>query len=135
MEPTYNKQFDIWNNVKKTIDIHSHKPPLFKEREIWWCAFGVNVGSEVCGKHTFFRRPILIVKKLSQTSCIGVPLSTKENNGTWYVGVTHSDGKKNYANLAQIRYIDYRRLDKRIGTLDQNDFTRVKNQLRSVLGL
>lgn len=131
----YEKQFDEWNNVKKKIDSHIHKPPLFKEREIWWCSFGVNVGSEVCGKNVFFRRPVLVLKKLSQTSFIGVPLSTKKTEGTWYIEITHSDGMKNTVNVAQVRYVDYRRLDKKIGTLDSIDFEKVKNQLKMVLGI
>lgn len=131
----FDKQFDEWNDIKKKIDSHVYKPPLFKEREIWWCSFGVNVGSEVCGKNVSFRRPVLILKKLSQTSFIGVPLSTKANTGSWYIEVTHSDGMKNTANVAQIRYIDYRRLDKRIGTLDSIDFEKVKNQLKTVLNI
>ncbi len=129
------KLFDVWNTQKKELDEHDHKPPLFKEREIWWCSFGVNVGSEVCGKNDYFRRPVLVIKKLSQKSFIGVPLSTRENVGSWYISITHSDGKRNTANLAQIRHFDYRRLDKRIGTLDSRDFKRVQEQLRLVLGL
>jgi mRNA interferase MazF len=131
----YQKDFNAWNSLKKSIDSKRHKPPLFKEREIWWCSFGVNVGSEVCGKSTVFRRPVLIVKKLSHTSFIGVPLSTKSNIGTWYIEITHSNGMKNTANLAQIKYVDYRRLDKRIGTLDEGDFLKVKEQIKSVLNL
>jgi mRNA interferase MazF len=131
----YKKNFDEWNSVKKGLDDHDFKPPLFKEREIWWCSFGVNIGSEVCGKNSSFRRPVLIVKKLSHTSFIGVPLSTKENIGSWYVQITHSDGKVNVANIAQIRYIDYRRLDKKIGTLDSGDFEKIQGQLRTLLGL
>ncbi|QQR65174.1 type II toxin-antitoxin system PemK/MazF family toxin [Candidatus Kaiserbacteria bacterium] len=131
----YKKQFNEWNTIKKNVDTYSHKPPLFKDREIWWCTFGVNVGSEECGKNLFFRRPVLVIKKLSQTSFIGVPLSTKSNSGSWYVDVTHSDGLKNTANVAQVRYIDYRRLDKRIGTLDSIDFKKVQDQLGKVLGI
>ena len=135
MRAMYVKLFDEWNVQKKELDGHAFKPPLFKEREIWWCSFGVNVGSEVCGKNHNFRRPVLIVKKLSRTSFVGVPLSTQENTGSWYIDITHSDGRRNTANLAQVRHLDYRRLDKRIGTLDARDFRRVREQLRTVLGL
>jgi mRNA interferase MazF len=131
----YKKEFDEWNIIKKVVNTTQHKPPLFKDREIWWCTFGENIGSEVCGKNSFFRRPVLIVKKLSQTSFIGIPLSTKMNTGTWYVEITHSDGMQNYANVAQVRYLDYRRLDKRIGTLDTTDFKKVQERLSSVMGI
>lgn len=131
----YKKNFDEWNEIKKDLDNHLYKPPLFKERDIWWCSFGINIGSEVCGKNINFRRPVLVIKKLSQTSFIGVPLSTQVNDGSWYIEITHSKGIKNTANLAQIRYIDFRRLDKKIGALDTNNFSKVKKQLKNILGL
>jgi len=93
------------------------------------------VGSEVCGKNTHYRRPILVMKKLSHTSFIGVPLSSQYKEGSWYVTVTHSEGKQNTINLAQIRYIDYRRLDKKIGTLDTDEFEKVQHQLALLLNL
>ena len=131
----YKKHFDEWNAEKKKLDQGAFSPPLFKEREIWWCSFGVNVGSEVCGKNTYFRRPVLIIKKFAHTSFVGVPLSSKPKLGSWYIAITHSDGMQNTANLAQVRYIDYRRLDKKIGSLDTSDFKRVKEQLKNVLNL
>ena len=135
MPAEYFKNFNEWNTEKKKLDAFAFKPPLFKEREIWWCSYGVNIGSEVCGKNKYFRRPILIIKKLSQFSFIGVPMSTKENKGSWYVSVTHSEGIRNTINLAQIRYIDYKRLDKKIGTIDTAEFVKVKNQLKLILDL
>jgi hypothetical protein len=42
------RTFDDWNDQKKNLDKSAPTPPLFKEREIWWCTYGVNIGSEVC---------------------------------------------------------------------------------------
>ena len=131
----FEKNFDEWNEVKKSLDERDYVPPFFKEREVWWCSFGINIGSEVCGKNDYFRRPVLIVRKLSQNSFIGLPMSTKHKEGTWYVSVTHSGGILNTINLTQIRYFDYRRLDKKVGMVDTIDFVKIKNQLGLLLGV
>ena len=131
----YAKLFDEWNIVKKTIDGTMHRPPFFKERDIWWRAFGVNVGSETCGKNMYFRRPVLIVKKMSRSSFVGVPLSSRFRDGSWYITFSHSDGIINTANLSQIRAIDYRRLDKKIGSIGTDTFRDGCIGLRKLLGL
>lgn len=131
----YSKNFDLWNVQKKSMDKNIHKPPLFKEREIWWCSYGENIGTEVCGKNKFFRRPTLIFKKLSKQSFIGLPLSNKEKIGTWYIKITHSNGIRNCINLSQIKNIDYRRLDKKICTLNFNYFKIIKKSLKNLLNL
>ncbi len=41
------KDFDKWNNQKKIINLRSNNTDFFyHEREVWWCAIGVNVGFE-----------------------------------------------------------------------------------------
>jgi hypothetical protein len=62
------KDFDKWNSVKK---IYSKKERTetevyFKEREIWWCSAGINIGDEQNGKNFFFERPIIILKKFNK---------------------------------------------------------------------
>ena len=71
------KNFDEWNECKKNrdkndIDIY------FYEREIWWCAIGVNVGFEQDGKGERFARPVLIIRKFSKNVFLGVPLTTMQ---------------------------------------------------------
>lgn len=81
------KDFDGWNTKKKRVEIDARKT-LFREGEIWWCAVGVNVGQESCGKGNLYRRPILIIKKLSRENCIGLPVSTKQKSGSWFVEIS-----------------------------------------------
>ena len=70
------KDFDTWNELKKKIEISS--PNIFiKEWEIWWVNMWLNIKSESCWKWENFRRPVLIIKKLSHSSCIVVPLVQK----------------------------------------------------------
>jgi mRNA interferase MazF len=57
------KDFDKWNEQKKELD-KKQKDMLFKEREIWWCNLGLNIGDEENGKGEKSTRPILIIKKI-----------------------------------------------------------------------
>ena len=42
------KNYDLWFPQKKKLD-RKQNPPSFKEREVWWCQIGVNVGYEIFG--------------------------------------------------------------------------------------
>ena len=126
------KRFLEWIGIKQKLDESNHKPPYFKEREIWWASIGENIGSEMQGKNKHFRRPVLILRKLDRYSFICVPLTSKEKLGSWYVSITHS-GKNNTVVVSQVRHLDYRRLDKKMATLDAADFRRVLNGLLGFL--
>ena len=48
--------------IKEKLHNKEHKPPLFKEGEVWWCYWGENVGIEINGKNDQFTRPVFILK-------------------------------------------------------------------------
>ncbi len=127
------KYFTNWIKIKELLHNSGHKPPYFKEREIWWCSIGENVGTEINGKSNYFRRPILIVKKLDRYSFLAVPLTTNDKKGTWYVQITHNNNKSTVV-VSQIRHFDYRRLDKKMVTLDEADFDKVLHALIDFIG-
>lgn len=118
------KDFSNWIRLKEKLHGSNHKPPYFKEREIWWCSVGENIGNEINGKDILFNRPVLIVRKLDKYSFLGVPLTSSEKIGSWYVSITHGENKST-AVVSQIRHLDYKRLDKKMATLDEVDFGRV----------
>ena len=68
---------------------------------------------------------MIILKKLAHGFYFVVPTSTKVKLGTWYVPFMHK-GEESVACLHQARAIDYRRLWSKLGTLDDEDFVRVK---------
>lgn len=86
----YHKNFDEWNIVKKKVNEHDTKSLYFKEREIWWVAVGINIGSESDGKNELFERPVLIVKKLGSGVFLGVPVTSKAKEGPFFVEVNYS---------------------------------------------
>ena len=127
------KDFDKWNKKKKALEIRSEKF-LFKTGDIWWCSVGINVGTESCGKGENYQRPVLVLKKLSGDSFIGIPLSTKIKTGSWFVDIA-IHGEKRYTLLYQIRMFHTNRFQRRLATLDDNDFARVKEKLEALLEL
>lgn len=127
------KEFDRWNEQKKALE-ESSQDILFKQGEVWWCAVGTNVANESCGKGEFFGRPVLVLRKLSHDSCIGIPLSTKKKEGSWFVGV-QVQGKMVTALLYQIRMFSAYRFQRRLTTLSVEDFQCVKEKLEALLEL
>lgn len=118
------KYFDEWNEIKK-IRHESGRCPVIKEGEIWWCAMGENVGVEINGKHESFSRPVLVLKKLSRFGFMGIPLTSQEHEGDWYVSFIFRD-KKQTAALAQARVMSVSRLYKRMGTIPDSDLKNVR---------
>jgi len=115
MKNTYIKDFDKWNIKAKEIESREFNN-FFYSREIWWCALGVNIGSEQDGKNESFERPVLILKRISQDSCIILPFTSKiiENN---YRVNTESTGVQAQVILSQIKTISSKRLLRKIGKI------------------
>ena len=127
------KNFDAWNEQKKRLEGHSQKH-FFKEKEVWWCSVGINIAYESCGKGQAFRRPVLVLKKLSQDSFIGIPLSTKRKAGSWFAEVTVL-GVRRTALLHQLRMFSTNRFQNRLTTLDRTDFNHIKQKTEQLLDL
>lgn len=125
--------FDNWNSKKKVLD-STERNLLFKEGEIWWCSLGVNVGAEVYGKGEDFRRPVVIFKKLSHNSCIVMPTTTKEKNGSWFHHV-YLKKRHRWIMMNQMRLISGNRLWVRESTLSQEQTKELKKSVAELLGL
>jgi mRNA interferase MazF len=119
------KAFLLWIGLKEKLHDLTHKPPLVSQGDIWWASIGENVGSEVNGKSKLFSRPVIIFKKLSHGFYFVVPTTTQIREGSWYVKFRQHDRDMN-ACLHQSRAIDYRRLSSKLGTLDDEDYARVR---------
>jgi mRNA interferase MazF len=127
------KDFDAWNVKKKDLEVNC-RDILFSEGEVWWCTVGLNIAEESCGKGGTFRRPVIILKKLSRKNFIGIPLSTKKKEGSWFTSISiHTEIQ--YALLYQIRMFSTYRLQRRLATLDSSDYMQVKEKLSVLLEL
>ncbi len=81
---------DFLGNFKKWFELkmklwHHESRVVFKQRELWWCSVGINLGEEIYGKGEKFTRPVLIFKKFTSNSFMALPLTTKEKKevGMW----------------------------------------------------
>jgi mRNA interferase MazF len=127
-------EFDQWNEVQKALE-QKERQGFFKERQIWWCAIGRNIGWEIYGKGSLFSRPVLIYKKLSQDIFLGLPLSTQvKKGGSWYIKISHR-GQNITVLLNQARVFDKKRLLDRYGEINDKDFLRIKDSFSLLYGL
>jgi mRNA-degrading endonuclease toxin of MazEF toxin-antitoxin module len=61
-----------------------------------------------------------------------VPTTTQQRAGSWFVAFRQNE-KVMSACLHQARAIDYRRLSSKLGTIDDEDFARVKDGFRRLI--
>jgi mRNA interferase MazF len=102
-------------------------------REVWWCALGVNIGSEEDGTGINFDRPVLILKKLSPDTCLVVPLTTSKHEHKLRPLVGSVDGKIARALLTQVRVVDTKRLLRKIDTINKDTFSEIRKKVRAIL--
>ena len=127
------KKFNEWNEVKINIDAKKQLA-LFKPRDIFWTNVGENVGREQDGKGLDFTRPVLVIKKFSKTMFFGIPLSSKRKEGSFFFEFSFQ-GKISTALLVQAKMYDVKRLDKKMGMIDTDNFKKLKEQLKILLEL
>ncbi|MEK7144335.1 MAG: type II toxin-antitoxin system PemK/MazF family toxin [Patescibacteria group bacterium] len=125
------KDFDQWNEVKKRT--HAEHPRLYTVREIWWCALGVNVGTEQDGKGEWYVRPSVILRGFGPDACLVVPLTTSSREHALRVPVGLVEGFEARANLSQIRVIDTRRLTRKICFLGKDEYAKLRKAARDML--
>lgn len=125
------KDYDSWNIQKKQID-QSRMSKIFKPGEIWWCSVGLNVDIEINGKGDYFRRPVLIYKKLSRKSFIGIPVTSKFKDGSWFSPVIVRTNI-NFVVLNQIRLFSSKRLQKKLCSISDKDYINIKQKLEVFL--
>ena len=127
------KEFDKWNSLKQKL--HSGKKEnYFKERDIFWVSIGVNVGFEQDGKGEIFSRPVLVMKKYNKHIFLGIPLSTQIKQGSFFFEFLLNNRLSN-ALLVQARVYDAKRLENKIGKINQEDFNNLKSRFRELVNV
>lgn len=124
------KDFDAWNRVKKKTNME--QPRFYTVREIWWCRLGINIGTEQDGKGEWYVRPCVIIRGFGLNACLIVPLTTSLREHALRVSVGLVDGLNARANISQMRIIDTRRLEEKIGFLDAGVFSRLRKAVRGL---
>jgi len=120
-----------WFKVKFKIH-EQNNPPTFKEKDVWWCNLGQNIGCEENGKNQFFTRPVLIIRKFNKNMCLVVPLTTQIKENSYYFKVNFA-AKIQCVMISQIRTIDSKRLWKKMGNLNDLDFQNVRVAIKNLI--
>jgi len=126
-----NKDFTDWHQYKHWLH-HEHPLPTFRQREIWWCSVGVNVGHEVDGKSARFNRPVLIVRKFNPHIFLGVPLTTQRKDNPFYHPIQLKD-REQCVMLSQLRLWSGHRLTHKMGKLPKTQFEDIREALRGMI--
>lgn len=127
------KDFQRWHAKKR--EIQNERPRVFfKEREIWFCHLGENVGCEQDGRGGEFLRPIIVLKKFNNETLWSIPLtrSVKFDN-PYHFKFSFRNGEIVSANISQIRLLDAKRLKYKIGFIAFGDSELLKKTIRQLL--
>ena len=124
------KDFDDWNKIKKETH-NKDVPPLFSEREIWWCALGMNIGSEEDGKGKNYLRPVLILRKFNKSVFYGLPVTSKVKDDQFHVSINSGEIKGSII-LSQMRLIDSKRLSHLAGKITDDGLKDIKKKLKNL---
>jgi len=106
--------------------------PFFHEREIWYCALGVNVGFEEDGKGKDFLRPVIIFRKFNGIVFFGIPLTHTKKDKPFYFSFSFGSHNESVAVLSQLRLIDASRLNHKIGEISKKDFVALTEKLKAL---
>jgi mRNA interferase MazF len=121
------KDFDRWNEKKKTLNEVTFSDYVH-EREVWWCALGINVGVEADGKHDNFERPVLVIRKFNTDAVLVVPLTSRVKKNPYHAVFKH-DGETFSAVVSQIRLVSTKRLLRRLYRMDSSIFEKIQSTM------
>ena len=124
------KDFDNWNIIKKKTEDKNR--PNIKTGEIYWCRFGINIGTEYDGKNDKFLRPVIIIKKYSNETILILPLTTKLHTGDWYFNINIKNIPAQIV-LNQSKTIDSKRLENKILSLPKNKLKEIINAFTGLI--
>jgi len=130
----YKDNFDKWNILKKRL--HKKENIIkFSNGNIYFMSLGQNIGHEVYGKDELFLRPVLVYKKLSKTTFIGIPLTSQKKEGSYYFSFNYKKNKTSTAMLHQMRVLDIRRSEYLSGHINKNIYKNLQLKVEEFMKL
>ena len=123
------KDFDCWNELKKTLE--KRVPVFCNERELWWCSIGANIGTETSGKNELFERPVLILEVYNKHSIRVVPLTSKVKNDRFHTKLDYQ-GRQGWAILSHSKTISSKRLQRKLYKINMFQHEWITRRLEGV---
>ncbi|MBN2825866.1 MAG: type II toxin-antitoxin system PemK/MazF family toxin [Campylobacterales bacterium] len=124
------KKYNEWNEIKKQID-NNHFINT-KVGEIYNAMLGENVGFEQSGRGEKFLRPVVVFKRFGKETILAIPLSTTLKRGKYYFEFSFRVQTVSVAILTQIKLIDTRRLYKKIGRMQSEQFHNMQEKFNAL---
>lgn len=127
----FEKDFKNWHDKKESL--HKEKErPFFKEGEVWFCSLGANIGFEQDGHGNDFLRPVVVMKKFNNEVLWGIPLTKSHKKSKHYFSFQFNNEKSTVI-LSQLRLIDAKRLQYKVGTIAPEHLLEIKKRLTQFL--
>ncbi|MDQ7043440.1 MAG: pseudaminic acid cytidylyltransferase [Sulfurimonas sp.] len=128
----YKDIYDKWNSLKKRL--HNKEEIInFYQGNIYFMSIGRNIGHESYGKDELFLRPVLVYKKLTKTTFLGIPLTSKEKDGSYFFQFSYKKDKVSVAMFHQMRVFDIRRSEYLSGKINKNTYTNLELKLKEFM--
>jgi len=125
-------RFDEWNRLKKKLH-HKEKIIDFYQGNIYFMSIGKNIGHEVYGKENLFLRPVLVYKKLTKTTFLGIPLTSQKKEGSYFFQFSYKKDKTSTAMLHQMRVFDIRRSEYLSGKVSKKTFENLTHKVEEFI--
>jgi dTDP-4-dehydrorhamnose 3,5-epimerase len=125
-------KFDNWNKLKQKLS-KKNNIIKFSKGDIYFMSIGQNIGYEQYGKGKEFLRPVLVYKKLSRETFIGIPLTSKVKKGSYYFNFKYKINTISTAMLNQIRVFDIRRHKYFDGKINHKLFDKLELQVKEFM--
>ena len=123
------KDFDQWNDLKKSLHNITDNPRSFHDREIWWCSLGINLGVETDGKNDHFLRPVLVLRRFNEEMALVVPLTRAQKDSRFHHTLTVNALRDSRVSLSQLRTISSKRLRARIARVPEKEFLDIQDKI------
>lgn len=120
--------FDIWNGLKKEINLIKDKKINISEREIWFVSMWKNIWFEEDWKWKDFLRPVVIIK-ISGKTIFCISLTSKEKNDNFHFKIKENS----FAILSQTKHLDIKRFKYKIWITWSLSFIKLKEKLKKFL--
>jgi len=126
--------YDEWNGLKKRLN-NKKEIITFYQGNIYFMSIGKNIGNESYGKNDMFLRPVLVYRKLSKTTFVGIPLTSSKKEGSYYFSFNYKQNKTSTAMLNQMRVFDIRRSEYLSGKINKNTYKNLEIQVKEFMNI
>lgn len=89
---------------------------------------GINIGSEIDGKHENFERPVLVMKVYNKETLFVLPITSREKRDRFHVPMQGKSGRV-WVKLTQGRVISSQRLLRKVDVISQGIFENIRAHL------